>query len=205
MKRYNSFTILSLFQVPTRPREMRKCNFKGDVIKDLGDIIYKMFALLVALVTLKFTKIGETLFAKQYTPLVVAAVLVFFLLWIFSILIPNHITIETLFPISLMYGLTCAVSFAALTIILPNIAAILNLTLWVIVFFAILYINYQHQNLFVVAPRDEEAAPLGEVAASGSKLEVEARLQKFDLNGSSHDLGSISDPGFDTDGESRVD
>lgn len=185
---------------------MRKCNFKGEVIKDLGDIIYKMFALLVALVTLKFTKIGETLFAKQYTPWVVAAVLIFFLLWIFSILlIPDHITIETLFPISLMYGLTCAVSFAALTIILPNIVAILNLTLWLIVFFVILYINYQNQNLFVAAPRDEEAATLAEAVASGSKLEVEVGLQKFDVNGSSRELGWISDPGFDTDGESRVD
>lgn len=184
---------------------MRKCNFKGEVIKELGDIIYKMFALLVALVTLKFTKIGETLFAKQYTPLVVAAVLVFFLLWIFSILIPDHITIETLFPISLMYGLTCAVSFAALTIILPNIFAIFNLALWLIVYFVILYINYQNQNPFVAAPRDEEAAPLAEVVASGCKLEVGAGLQKFDVNGSSRDLGSISNSGFDTDGESRVD
>jgi len=194
---------------------MRKCNFKGEVIKELGDIIYKMFALLVALVTLKFTKIGETLFAKQYTSLVVAAVLVFFLIWIFSILIPNQITVETLFPISLMYGLTCAVSFAALTIILPNIAAILNLALWFIVYFVILYLNYQNLNLFVAAPRDEEAAPLGKVAASGSKLEVEVGLKKFDLNGSSHDNTLVlhqpqkevdaSDSGFDTDGESRVD
>jgi hypothetical protein len=128
------------------PGEMSNNN--GEVIKDLGDIIYKMLALLASLVALKFTPIGETLFAKHYMSLVLAAVMVYFLLWIFYTLVLLHrTTITTLFPISLLYGILCAVSFAALRIISPNTNfAIFNLSLWLLVFILIIAFIYYFQN-----------------------------------------------------------
>lgn len=156
-------------------------NFNGPVIKDLGDIICKMFVLLAALVIAKVTKDSETLFANHFTPWVIIASLVLFLIWIFSILVPNHITtIATLVPISFMYGIACFVSFASLTFTSLKIAAIFNLALWVIIFLLILFINYQNQNLDVASSLNHEAASGGEVAASGGEIELVP--QKFDSN-----------------------
>jgi len=188
-------------------------NFNGEVIEKLGDIVYKMFVLLAALVTLKLTKITDALFSNPYTPEVVASVMVFFLLWISSIFVPNRITVSTFFPISFIYGIACAVSFAALTIISPNIS-IFNLVLWIIVFVVILLINYLNRNL--------------SVASSCSEIELVSQ-KKLVLNGSRHVEGSVTvlemgqsstqqevdegvgvsspymPPNFDRDGDSMVD
>jgi hypothetical protein len=131
----------------------------GEVIKDLGDIIYKLFALLASLVALKFTAIGETLFEKHYMPLVLAAVMVYFLLWIFCTLVLLHRTppITYLFPISVLYGIVCAVSFAAFRIISPDTTfATFNLTSWLFTFIVIAFIYYQNQTVDDVATYGSE-------------------------------------------------
>jgi hypothetical protein len=139
----------------------------GEVIKDLGDIIYKLFALLASLVALKFTAIGETLFEKHYMPLVLAAVMVYFLLWIFCTLVLLHrTTITTLFPISLLYGILCAVSFVALRIISPNTNfAIFNLSLWLLVFILIIAFIYYFQNQ--TFHHVSAGLPLGQLTVNG--------------------------------------
>jgi ABC-type enterochelin transport system permease subunit len=128
------------------------------MIKDLLEIIYKMFVLLASLVALKHTAIGETLFEKHYMPLVLAAVMVYFLLWIFYTLVSVHrTTITTLILISVLYGIVCAVSFAAFRIISPDTNfATFNLTLWLFTFIVIAFIYYQNQTVDDVATYGSE-------------------------------------------------
>jgi hypothetical protein len=161
----------------------------GEVIKDLSDIIYKLFALLASLVALKFTAIGETLFEKHYMPLVLAAVMVYFLLWIFYTLVLFHRTpITYLFPISVLYGIVCAVSFAAFRIISPDTNfATFNLTLWLFTFIVIAFIYHQNQT---VDDDDDD-----DVATYGSEQPVLTAVQ-LTVNGggniSVEQLGSVA-------------
>ncbi|WJX85965.1 hypothetical protein P8452_68339 [Trifolium repens] len=153
-----------------------------------------MFALLASLVALKFTPIGETLFAKHYMPLVLAAVMVFFLLWIFYtlVLFDHHTTITTLFPISLLYGIVCAVSFAAFRIISPDTNfAIFNLALWLFIFIIIVIIYYRNQSFDDVAATYGSELPLvaaihgdGDISEQlGSIVGQPATQHKLDVGG----------------------
>jgi hypothetical protein len=170
-------------------------------IKDLGDIVYKMFALLASLVALKFTPIGETLFAKHYMLLVLTAVMVFFLLWIFYtlVLLDHHTTITTLFPISLLYGIVCAVSFAAFRIISPDTNfAIFNLALWLFVYIIIVIIYNRNQSFDDVAATYGSELPL--VAAIHGDGDISEH--KLDVSGDECLEVSIS---FDRDYDGMVD
>jgi hypothetical protein len=166
----------------------------GEVIKDLGDIIYKLFALLASLVALKFTAIGETLFEKHYMPLVLAAVMVYFLLWIFCTLVLLHRTppITYLFPISVLYGIVCAVSFAAFRIISPDTTfATFNLTSWLFTFIVIAFIYHQNQTV----DDDDDDDDDDDVATYGSEQPVLTAVQ-LTVNGggniSVEQLGSVA-------------
>jgi len=172
-------------------------NDNGEVLKDIADNFSKLFALLLGMVAVKFTKVGDTLFSKPYTTWVIAAVMLYFFILILHTLLRHNITISTYFLISLLLFLGCVVSFSALRIISPDIA-IFNLALWVILFIVIIanaIVNYQNQS-----------QNLSVTASSSGELELVSQNQKFDINGdgkvSASDLGQSStklqevDPGL---------
>lgn len=85
-----------------------QCNSNAkEVFRDLANIFYKMLTILAASVALKSTETGEKLFGQQYTTCVsvVAAIMVYFLVWVLHTLLLQHDPINTFsgfFPISLL-------------------------------------------------------------------------------------------------------
>lgn len=103
-----------------------QCNSNAkEVFRDLANIFYKMLTILAALVALKSTETGEKLFGQQYTTCVsvVAAIMVYFLVWVLHTLLLQHDPINTFsgfFPISLLLLLGCLVSFLAMRLLFSS-------------------------------------------------------------------------------------
>jgi hypothetical protein len=133
----------------------------GKVIKELGDIVYRLIIASLSLVALHLTSIGlvalkfmeKNLFANNYAPFFVVAIMVYFLLLIFytAVLDDRNRTIATLFPITLVYGFACVWSFGTLRILIPQSStfAVVNMVLWItgyIIIFAIYFKKKKAKN-----------------------------------------------------------
>ncbi|WJX85960.1 hypothetical protein P8452_68334 [Trifolium repens] len=116
---------------------LQHCN--GKVIKELGDIVFKLMTTSIALKALQLASISlvalkfmeKNPFANDFAPFVVMAIMVCFLLLIFYAALLDDRTIATLFPITLIYGLACVWSFGTLRILFQNSLniAVVNLPL----------------------------------------------------------------------------
>lgn len=118
---------------------------KREAFHDLANILYKMFTILATLVALKFTDPGHY-HQHTATECVLAAIILYFLLWLLHTLLQHPInTVAAFFPISLLLLLGCIVSFLTLTLISFNNIAIITLALWIIVFIVVVMFNFYHQ------------------------------------------------------------
>jgi uncharacterized protein YacL len=119
-----------------------------EIIKDLQEIYYKMFASVPVMLAGKYAR--EELFNQHYTiySVIVSLIVTFFLLWVLPTLqqLQQPIPRSSLFQILSSLLLGCAVPFLALTVISWEIAVI-NLFIWVFTFILVIFYNYNQQEL----------------------------------------------------------